>query len=85
MTNTLTPAPKPPTWWERTVKFFKDSEVIFFARLQMVIAAVIVVATTMDWSPLVFSNNKKQVTIFAVMFAQGFLTEYLRRRRATDL
>lgn len=81
-----TPPPQPTkTWWNKAVQFFKDSEVIFFARLQMLIGALLVVATTMDWSPLLFADNKKQITVFAVVFVQGLITEYLRRRRAEDL
>ncbi|HEY6021658.1 MAG TPA: hypothetical protein VIY48_17850 [Candidatus Paceibacterota bacterium] len=84
---TDTPAPAPTSWWERTVKFFKDSETIFFARLQMIAAVLLTVLASMDLSPLVSAGvpSRQQWILYGILFAQGFVTEWLRRRRATDL
>jgi hypothetical protein len=73
--------------WEKIKAWFRDSEVIFFARLQMLLGAVITVLIATDLSPLLAAGmpTKQQLILAAIVFMQGVLTEYLRRRRATDL
>jgi hypothetical protein len=63
--------------WEKIKAWFKDSETIFFARLQMVAGAVWAVLTAADLSPLL---EPKWLTVW--LLASGILTELLRRRRA---
>lgn len=73
--------------WNRIVKFFKDSEVIFFARLQVFLSAAGAVAISFDWSPLAAGTmpTRQQYVFCGVLFTQGVFTEILRRRRSTDL
>lgn len=72
-----------PTIWERIVHFFKDSEVIFFARLQMFVAAALAVLATMNLSPLVKEGGptRNDWILYGILFTQGLVTEYARRRR----
>ncbi|WP_157014908.1 hypothetical protein [Mesorhizobium xinjiangense] len=68
--------------WQRIKSFFKDSETIFFARLQMAVGIILEIVTTAD--PYLFAP------IFGEYFpwfllANGILTEYLRRRRDDTL
>lgn len=70
--------------WDRIVTFFKDSEVIFLARLQVLMSLIGAVAVSFDWSPLASGTmpTRQQYTLCGVLFAQGVATEYCRRRRA---
>jgi hypothetical protein len=72
--------------WNRIVKFFKDSEVIFLARLQVFMSLVGAVAVSFDWSPLATGTmpTRQQYTLCGILFAQGVATEYCRRRRSTQ-
>lgn len=71
--------------WEKIKRWFKDSEVLFVARLQyyagllwLAIETAIEVLRVVDVSPL-FTNSK----YFAVyMIFSGIVTEIARRRRA---
>lgn len=69
--------------WERVKTFFKDSETIFWARLQMLIAAVITVLATID--PSLFASYVPTGYLPIYIFASGVVTEWARRRRAEDL
>lgn len=73
--------------WEKIKAWFKDSETIFWARLQVLIGAIGAVLVTTDLSPLVATGmpTKQQLILFGIVIGQGVLTEYLRRRRADDL
>lgn len=73
--------------WDRVVKFFKDSEVIFFARLQMLLAVAFTVLAGLNLSPLVKEGGptRNDWILYGILFAQGFITEWARRRRAEDL
>lgn len=68
--------------WERIKAFFKSSETIFFARLQMVIGAVAVALTYVD--PVIFEKALGSTWFPWFLVANGVATEYLRRRR-TDM
>jgi len=68
--------------WQRVKDFFKDSETVAWARLQMFLGALLEVITTVD--PYLFAP------VFGDCFpwfliANGLITEYLRWRRADDL
>lgn len=56
---------------------FHDSEVILWARLQFVLGAAYVALQGVDMSQII---SDKQM-LMAYIFANGFFTEYLRRRR----
>lgn len=77
--------------WTAIKRFFKDSETLFFARLQMLVGFIAGAAGAMDWGPLIgmASNggfDKGQlISLATVLFVQGAATEVLRRRRADDL
>ncbi|WP_054312290.1 hypothetical protein [Mesorhizobium sp. 1M-11] len=69
--------------WKRIKRFFKDSETIFWARLQTALGIVAAALTYVDPSLL-------QPIIPAQYFpwllvANGIITEYLRRRREDGL
>ncbi|WP_011580579.1 MULTISPECIES: hypothetical protein [Chelativorans] len=68
--------------WQRIRDFFRDSETLAWARLQMILGVLLEVITTVD--PYLFAP------VFGDYFpwflvANGLITEYLRRRRADDL
>ena len=74
--------------WDKIRKFFKDSEVIVFARLQAVAG---IVGTYLMW----LSQNQNMQDAIQSLFqpkyipiwvlGMGLMTETLRRFRATDL
>ena len=70
--------------WGKIVTWCKDSETIAFARLQTFGGLLIGVAATFDFSPLTIAGipTKQQIISASVLFAQGLITEVLRRRRA---
>lgn len=75
-------------FWLKVVKFFHDSEIIFWGRLQvvlgslgMVVSIAFEVLSRTDLS--VFISNPKVLS--AIGIGNGLITEYLRRRRAVDL
>lgn len=73
--------------WIRIRTFFKDSEVIFLARLQ-VVAGILWSLAVFVLDPSVSTGIQqllpaKYLPYFLI--ALGVLTEYARRRRATDL
>lgn len=74
--------------WPKIVTFFKDSEVIFYARLQSIGGVVLLVGDAVfevvshsDLSP--FISNPK--TLATVVMVNGILTELLRRRREPEM
>lgn len=73
--------------WERIKELFLGSETIAFARFQMLVGAVGAVAAATDFTTLFAGGMPKKETliVFCVVFAQGVLTEYFRRRRDPNL
>lgn len=69
--------------WTRIKRFFKDSETIFWARLQAAVGAVAVAVTFVD--PSVLQPVIPSDWFPWVLVANGVMTEYLRRRREPDL
>ena len=66
--------------WNAIVKWFKDSETIFWARLQTVLGFVAVALTYID--PSLLPPELQNMGWFPwFLFANGIATEYLRRRR----
>lgn len=72
--------------------FYKRSESIFLARLQVFVGFVIASVGVMDWSPLWSTvgtgtdfNWKQLGTIGAIVIANGVLFEYARRRNDPTL
>lgn len=69
--------------WTRIKAFFADSETIFWARLQAALGTVALALTYVDPAVLEPIIPGKWFPLFLV--ANGIATEFLRRRRATDL
>lgn len=65
--------------WEKIKIFFKNSEVIFMARLQMVLGFVAIALTLVDPSVLAPIIPTNYLPWFLLL--NGLATEYLRRRR----
>ena len=64
-------------------KFFKDSETILLARLEVLLGLAAGVVTYVDPTLLVPLFPAEWAPL--VLVAHGLALEYLRRRRATDL
>lgn len=69
--------------WEKLKAFFLESETILLARLQMF--AGIVFGAFMALDPALFQAYVPTGYVPFYLLAIGILTEYARRRRATDL
>jgi len=69
--------------WQRIKEFFKHSETIFLARLQVVLGVIAVLVTYVD--PHMISAVLPGGWAPWFILAHGFALEYLRRRRAKDL
>ncbi len=70
-------------WWENTKAFFKNSETIFYARLQALAGLAVAVAGSVDWQTigqLDWTTPKQTVWIGIGILANGIFTEILRRR-----
>ena len=70
-------------------KWFFNSETILLARVQMFLGALMGVAASFDFSPLLGNTvpTKQQMILSAILFMQGLATEVARRRKtiADDL
>ncbi|MCO5157515.1 MAG: hypothetical protein M9945_12335 [Aquamicrobium sp.] len=69
--------------WDRIKRFFKRSETIFVARLQMFGAAVITVLATLD--PNMFADSIPTGWLPIYMVVSGLVTEIARRLRDEEL
>lgn len=69
--------------WLKLMSLFKDSETIFWARLQVLTAAVIAVVATID--PHIFSTYVPTGYLPIYIFVSGVVTELARRYRSTDM
>lgn len=69
--------------WERIKAFFKESETIFYARLQLAVGAIAAVITYVE--PAVFQPILGAQWFPWFLVANGLATEYLRRRRDTEM
>jgi len=69
--------------WQRIREFFRDSETIFWARLQMLGAAIIATLAMID--PMLFSSYIPTGYLPIYIFLSGIITEFARRLRAKDL
>lgn len=69
-------------FWRRIAGAFRDSETLFFARVQMVVGAVLTVLGTTDLTPVLHMFGLSwYVPLYLI--ASGIITEYLRRARAS--
>lgn len=73
--------------WQGIKDWFKRSETIFLARMEVVTGLVITAVSAIDWSPLWSTvgtgtafNWKQGVTIGAMLTFKGLLSEWARRR-----
>jgi hypothetical protein len=69
--------------WERIKAFFGDSEVIFWARLQLLLGTVAAAVTYFD--PGLLAPVLPAEWLPWAIVANGVATEYLRRRRDAAL
>ena len=69
--------------WQRIKRFFKDSETIFWARLQAVLGIAAAVVTFVD--PSILQPIVPPAWFPWLLVANGVFTEYLRRRREEGL
>ena len=67
--------------WQRMKSWFRDSETIFWARLQAFLGFLAVVATFVE--PAALEPILPPSWLPWVIVANGIFTEYLRRRRET--
>lgn len=65
--------------WAKIRTFFKDSEVIFWSRLQLAVGAIAGLVTYVDPQLVSPVLDVKYLPYF--LLANGLATEYLRRRR----
>jgi hypothetical protein len=74
--------------WDKIKAWFKRSETIFWARLQVLLGAIVASVMALANDPNIADAIKtvlkpEYVPYYVIGF--GLLTEILRRRRATDL
>lgn len=69
--------------WQHIKRFFKDSETIFWARLQTALGIIVAALTYVD--PSVLQPVIPAQYFPYLLVANGILTEYLRRRREGGL
>lgn len=71
-------------WWENTKAFFKNSETILYARIQVLSGFFLAVFSSIDWTTVTMNlNDAKQSLYIALgLIGNGILTEVLRRRNA---
>ena len=69
--------------WEWLKRFVRDSETLAWARIQMALGALAAIATYVD--PVLVTAAIPAEWAPWFILANGIATEYLRRRRATDL
>jgi hypothetical protein len=69
--------------WQRIRAWFKDSETIFLARLQMLVGILWSVLPTID--PTLFQSLVGERWFGMFLIVWGVITEIARRRRAKDL
>lgn len=70
--------------WSKVKAWFKDSETIFYARLQVlggILLAVVPTLNPVSWLDATLTPTQRWVTAISAI-ANGLITEYLRRRRA---
>lgn len=69
--------------WNRIKSWFKNSETIFLARIQMLAGALIAAVASVD--PTVLASVFGVQYLPFVLIAHGALIEYLRRRRDDEM
>ena len=71
-------------WWENTKAFFKNSETIFYARLQVISGFFLAVFSGIDWTTVTMNLNDAKESLYVAigLIANGVVTEILRRRNA---
>lgn len=71
------------TWWSKIKAWFKNSETIAWARLQMLLGAIMTTISVTD--PALFNQYVPEKWLPIYIVVSGVLTELLRRARAKDL
>jgi len=72
------------TWWDNIKAFFKRSETIFYARLQVLSGFFLAAFTGIDWTTVTMKldDAKQSLYLAGGLIANGIITELLRRRNA---
>lgn len=75
-------------WWDEVKAFFKYSETIFLARLDMLSGLVLATLGSLDYTDFTSIDfsvaSAKQVTWLGIgIFIKGIVSEFVRRRNAT--
>lgn len=76
--------PRPETWFQHTKAWFKYSETILLARIEVSVGFLAIVFASMDWSPLFGLTNfdtKQVVYLGGLSVFKGLVTEWARRHR----
>ena len=83
--STLTNTSTISRWWDNTKLFFKRSETIFYARLQIVAGFFLAVFGAIDWTQVTVNleDSKHSLMLAGGLIINGIITEALRRRNAT--
>ena len=73
--------------WENLMAWFRDSETIFWARVQVVGGILFAVIPTLNIMPILDENltPKQRWTLAAWIVFSGIVTEAARRYRADDV
>lgn len=76
------------TAWTAVKAWFKDSETIFLARMEVLVGFIIAVVGAMDWSPLMTFDlssgfdTKQLLIVGGMIIVKGVISEIARRRNA---
>lgn len=71
--------------------WFKYSETVLLARIEAISGLVIASISALDWSPLLTlgidtgASLKQGIYLGSIMFVQGILTEWARRRNTIEV
>lgn len=74
-------------YWEAVKDFFKRSETILYARIQVIIGFIVGVLGAIDWSQISswdFTTPKQTAWLGIGLVVNGAITESLRRRNMND-
>lgn len=69
--------------WQEAKAFFKYSETILLARVQVLFGFILASVTSIDWTALSgFVSYKQAMSTAGLLVLNGMLTEYARRRNS---
>jgi hypothetical protein len=77
--------------WTEVKAWFKNSETILLARLEMLVGFLAVAMSAMDWSPLLASGIHTGLTwtqtavLGSIVFVKGIISEWARRLNTKEV